>query len=157
MVNLFVTVDAGLTIGAGAGTGVGLTGIVPSVIQGLVFSKAASLGLIGPRLLDIADAYAQALVAQAALITLVSTHTPVFSGVGTITPGSIPVLGPEMGGNITIQGLSQAMIGPQWPSLATALGEGGAAGFLTATGSVAITGSGAPGTPGAGAGAGTLS
>ena len=158
----FDTIDTGLTIGSGSGTGIGITAIPPSLVASQIYSTAvAAFGQAGSRLNDICQAIASTLVSQMALATLTSTHTPVFLGSGIVTPGSIPVVGSGWGS--AIQSAS-SFAGSRWPDFSHAIGVGCAAGFDTATGMVTITGawSGAPplppgGTPGAGTGSGTLS
>lgn len=160
----FTTIDVGLTIGPGVGTGIGLIGIIPSLVQTGILGLAAAAGMVGPKIIDVADAVAQTMVSEMALATLSSTHTPVFLGSGVVVPGSVLVVGPEWSANIASQGLSKGFVGPQWPLFANALGAGQYLGIPLATGQVTISGvwSGLPplppgGTPGAGVGVGTIS
>jgi hypothetical protein len=157
----FQTTDVGLIPGVGFGTGIGIVGVPPSLVKSQIITIGLSFGLVGIKLMDVADAVAEALVAEIAFATLTSTHAPVFLGNGNITTGSILVTGPEWGGQITSQGFSQGMAGAQWPQMANAIGMGCALGFLTATGVVTITGTFTgpvpPGpVPGAGVGSGFI-
>lgn len=162
----FVTTDTGLTIGAGVGTGVGLSGFAAPDIATSIFTLAfGAFGYFGIRLQDICDAIGQSCVAQMALATLTSTHTPVFLGVGIVNPGSVGVTQSGWGSSVQSEGNDVGFIGSRWPDFASAIGAGqGIHVGADATGSVAITGvwSGLPplppgGTPGVGVGAGTIS
>lgn len=151
----FVTVDTGTVPGTGAGVGVGLSGFSP--ISSAIYAFAvASFGQAGSKLQDLCDAIGQAHNAQLALAALVSTHSPVFVGSGTVVPGSIPVVGTGWGSQV--QAAAPGFVGSQWANFAQAIGKGCAAGYPTATGTVVISGSpsGVP-VPGAGSGAGTIS
>jgi hypothetical protein len=159
----FDTIDAGLTIGAGPspGTGIGVIGIVSSIVSAKIYDTAKSaFGQAGPKLMDTCDVIASVLVTQMSLATLTSTHTPVFLGSGTVTPGSINVDGGAWGS--AIQNAAPDFQGSMWPAFANAIGVGCAEGFKTATGQVVIAGSwsGLPvpsPVPGAGSGSGNIS
>lgn len=160
----FVTQDVGLIPGVGVGVGVGITGLSASTISDEIFSNCVStFGQSGPKLKDFCDAMAQSCVAQMALATLTSTHTPVFAGSGTVVNGSIGVVPALWGSSIAGLGTAAGFVGPQWSNWANAIGKGHANGVInTGAGTVTITGSFTgvvpPGPlPGAGAGAGTIS
>lgn len=154
----FATADVGTIPGAGVGTGTGLTAIQQGTVQGTTVSTAQGTKFKGPKLVDVADAFGQALIAECSQATLSSTHAPVFAGAGNIIPGSIPVVDAEWSGNIFNQGKAKRFIGPEWMNWCKALAAGGVAGFATATGVVAIAGApaGIP-VPGAGSGVGVIS
>lgn len=155
----FVTTDVGTTPGAGKGSGTGLI-VVPGSIAPLIVTNAvAAFGGSGPDLpllaLDIETATIQTLLSA----SLTSTHTPVFTGSGIINPGSIPVSPNEIGGNIKTQGISQGLVGPDFPGLADAIGTAVATALALASGSILITPvtPGAPTVPGVGVGQGIIS
>lgn len=162
----FATVDTGLTIGPGVGSGVGLMGFVAPAIATSIFGLAVvAFGGSGTKLQDVCDAIGQSCVAQMALATLSSTHTPVFLGSGIVTPGSVAVVPAAWGSSIDSEGSGVGFVGTKWPDFASAIGTGqGTHVLASATGTVTITGvwSGLPplppgGTPGAGSGTGTIS
>lgn len=154
----FATADVGSVAGAGAGIGMGLTAVPASTVKSTVVATAKGTQFKGPRLEDAAMVFADALVLEITMATLTSAHAPVFAGVGTIVPGSIPVMVNEWAGNIFTIGRGMRFIGPQWFNWCKALATGGVQGFQTATGTVVITGSpaGIP-APGGGSGAGVIS
>jgi hypothetical protein len=154
----FNTVDVGLIPGIGVGIGVGILGIAAPLVMAQIIAAGAGLGLLGPQFPTVADAIATGLVAEAALATLSSFHTPVFLGVGTIIPGSILVVAPEWASNVQALGTASGFLGGSWPSMCQAIGIGCTAGFPTATGIVVIAGSPTfiP-VPGGGAGFGFIS
>ena len=151
----FSTVDVGTAPGAGVGMGTGIQGLSASIIKNQIYSECVSaFGQSGTRLMDFANAVSKACVEQMGKATLSSTHTPVFLGSGTITPGSIKVSASEWGSNIQSAGAG-IMNGTKWASFAKALGKGQALNILSmGTGTVTISGSPA-GTPSPGAGSGT--
>lgn len=157
----FVTADIGLIPGIGVGVGIGVIGFIEPAMVGTMIGTMASFGFIGPRLIDTCQVITQSLIAEMALATLTSAHTPVFLGAGTVVPASILVIEPEWTGNIIAQGVPKGFIGPQYFNYARAIATGLTSGFLTATGVVSITGSftgpAPPGPlPGAGAGTGVI-
>lgn len=156
----FATVDTGTVPGTGTGIGTGITGLSASSIADEIYSECVnSFGQAGSKLKDFCDAMAASCVAQMALATLTSTHTPVFAGVGTVTAGSIGVVPAGWGSAIASLGVSAGFKGTHWNNWANAIGTGQANGVKnTGTGTVTITGSpsGTP-SPGAGAGIGAIS
>jgi len=157
----FATTDVGTIPGVGTGIGVGLT-IPAAIVANTAFAAAVANGLLGAKTLDICTAFGNALAAEAAKISLASSHNPVFLGTGTLIPGSIPILDIEIANNITMLGLSYGFVGASWPMLPQALAKGAAAGFAAAIGSVTIsgafTGPVPPGPiPGVGVGSGIIS
>lgn len=155
----FTTTDVGTVPGAGTGAGVGIVGISAATISNTIYSLAVSyFGQAGARLKDTCDQIADSCVAQMALATLSSTHTPVYLGTGTIVVGSITVDPGGWSSLITSQGVSNGFKGSQWPNLAEAVGTGQAMGVLSSgTGIVTITGSGGPPVGGSGNGFGVMS
>ncbi len=160
----FTTTDTGLVPGIGTGTGVGVTGLSSAAISSAVFSLAVGFfGQAGARLQDICDSIGDICVAQMALATLTSNHTPVFSGSGVVDVGSISVVPSGWAGSVNSEGAGNGFIGSQWPNFATAIGQGQASQVIaTGTGNVTIsgtfTGSTPPGpVPGSGSGAGVIS
>lgn len=153
----FATTDAGSVSGGGVGAGVGIVGISDSLVSSSIFADSvASFGQAGSRLQDMCDAIGSALVSQMGLATLSSTHAPVFAGSGMVTPGSIPVVGPAWGS--AIEGAAPSFMGSEWGNFASAIGNGCASAFTTATGVVAIAGSPSGDVSGgAGVGSGTIS
>lgn len=160
----FATVDVGLIPGIGVGVGVGVTALSASAISAEIFSECVStFGQSGSKLKDFCDAMAASCVAQMALATLTSNHTPVFSGAGTVTVGSIGVVPAGWGSSIQGLGAAAGLVGSQWANWATAIGKGHGNGVKnTGTGTVTIagsfTGSVPPGPlPGGGSGSGIIS
>ncbi len=166
----FTTIDTGLiqtvaTPGIGAGTGTGLTAVLVNTVRDTVVSTARGFQFRGPRLIDTAQIFAEALVEELTQTTLVSTHTPVYLGAGVVVPGSIPVVMSEWKGNIQTLGTAIRFRGPKWPQWCESLATGGVTGFLTATGNVTIVGTytglfppAGPGpVPGVGVGVGVVS
>ena len=155
----FTTTDIGTVPGAGVGTGVGLTGPVDSLIAQAIFVGLVSkFGSAGDSLLDITDSVAGAFVAELALATLTSTHTPVFAGSGTIVVGSISVPASAIADMIEQSGVASGFLGDSWPDIAEVVGQEFSSGLALATGSVVIAGAptGTP-APGAGTGSGSIS
>lgn len=157
----FQTTDTGTVIGPGVGTGVGLLGVIASVVSLAIFNAAvAKFGSAGDDLLDLTDAVAQAFVAEIALATLSSTHTPVFLGSGTIVPGSIVVIAAAIVAAIQLEGIGYGFLGDNWPDFAEVVGEELANSLAIATGNLVITGAAVippPPAPGVGVGAGNMS
>ena len=155
----FVTVDVGTISGSGTGLGTGITGLSPGMIASNIFGLASSqFGQAGIHLMDFCTAIAESCVAQLALATLMSVDAPVFTGVGTITPGSITVV-PMAWGSL-VQSSAPTFVGTEWPAFANAIGQGQALEVIAAgTGTLVITPVPipAPTGPGTGAGAGTIS
>ena len=154
----FVTADTGLISGTGAGTGAGITALVSGTISSDILTKATvGFGQAGPDLSDLASQIGIICVSQMATATLTSTHSPVYSGSGTITPGTIAVVGTVWSNAIFTEGVSKGMLGPDWSTLADAIGESQSDEVSSnGSGSVTITGSGAPGIGGSGPGAGVI-
>ena len=162
----FATVDTGLIPGAGPspGTGVGVIGLIGAQASSSCFARCVqAFGQAGEFLQDFCDSLGDALVSQMALATLTSQHTPVFSGSGVITPGSIGVVGVDWGASIETEGVGLQFQGQFWGDFADAMGQGMADEVLAlGTGNVTISGSFGGSTPpgplpGAGAGTGNLS
>lgn len=151
----FSTIDTGTIPGAGIGSGTGLTGLISAT---MITTAVGMLPTTGANATPLMTAIMNAVVTHMAAASLASTHTPVFLGSGTIVPGSIPVLAPAMASNIDSQLTSAGANGSNKTILANAIAAGVAIGFLTATGSVVITGAptGIP-VPGAGTGTGVIS
>jgi hypothetical protein len=153
----FATSDVGTVPGVGVGVGVGITGVVAAGVKTACIAEGATRGLIStPQSIDTYAAYGQALVAELALASLSSTHTPVFAGTGTVVPGSIPVAAGAWGS--AIQSAGPTLAGSKWPDFAATLGAGAVDAFPTATGTVVIAGSPTSPTtsPGAGSGSGVI-
>lgn len=139
----FTTTDTGTGNGAGAGLGTGITGVVSSVIsEGIQAAFLQRFGMIGKTTIQIANAVAQALEEQLALATFTSVHSPVYVGIGVVTPGSILVNSSEWASNI--QNLAPGFLGKTWPGLCQAIATGCVQAFATATGQVVIAGAGPP-------------
>lgn len=153
----FTTTDVGLIPGTGVGVGVGISGLSSSSMKSVALSEMSSQGSnAGVLMQSIMDAVVQHLSSAA---SLASTHTPVFSGVGTVVIGSIAVTDVEMGSNIDSALAGAGANGSNRTNLANAIGKGIADNILAmGTGTVTITGSpsGIP-VPGVGAGVGVIS
>ena len=154
----FVTADAGLVEGFGAGSGTGLTGPQPSAMESIALSLMPTKGKNAEKLMN---AIMAATVTHLGSASLVSTDAPVFLGAGTIIPGSITVVESEMANNIDSQLLASGAKGKNRTILANAIAAGVARQILSAgTGTLTIAGSPLPGktpTPGSGSGSGTIS
>jgi hypothetical protein len=151
----FSTTDTGSGPSAGVGVGVGLQGVSAGALKTLLLTSATSKGLVPtPQLQDLFGAYADALVAQLALATLTSAHTPVFVGSGTIV-GGITVPAPAWAS--AIQSQAPTFVGTNWPVLCSVFGEASSQAMLTATGTVVISGPPPPTpAPAVGQGTGTI-
>jgi len=147
----FATVDTGTIPGAGTGSGTGLTGLISGT---MITTAVGVLPTTGVNATLLMTAIMNAVVTHMGSASLSSTHTPVFAGSGIITPGSIPVLAPELASNIDSQLSSAGANGSNRTILANAIAAGVAIGFVTATGTVTISGS-PSGTPSPGGGSGT--
>lgn len=137
----FTTTDTGLI--EGNGTGVGMSIFVPeSLIANTAYATLLGFGFRGTRLFEICQDFATALTQEALFHILNSTHTPfaVFNGVGVVDLGSITVIDPEWGNNITNTGFGFRFFGRRWPELAQGLARGGFTGYKQGMGTVAITG-----------------
>lgn len=152
----FSTIDTGTIPGTGVGTGVGLIIQAPLVTAAYV-GQAAGAGFVGPNVMDVGDAFGQALQITAAQATLISMHTTVFVGTGIVVPGSVGTVESEWGSNIFSQGTSLGLLGQDFQKLGNALAAGGAAAMALAIGTVVIAGAptGIP-VPGAGTGTGNI-
>jgi hypothetical protein len=153
----FSTNDVGTTPGSGTGTGTGITGLVSSL---MVSSAIAVLPSTGVNANKLFTAIMNAVVSHlASAAELNSTHSPVYTGTGTIVIGSITVSIPEMANNIKAQLLGAGAIGVNLTILCTAIATGIVTGILTGgTGSVTITGDAPPSpVPGTGTGSGIIS
>jgi len=154
----FLTIDTGSGVAPGTGTGAGLLLIPGNISSILLLASIASFGGMGEDLPGFCDDVENSVILEMSKATLSSLHPAVYLGVGSIVPGSIPVTSVEITSQILIEGLSANLLGLLFPSFASALGTGIAAGFLTAGGQVTISGSPPPvPTPGAGAGTGVIS
>lgn len=153
----FATVDVGTVPGAGVGIGTGLTNVTDSGVSSLIFTElAAAFGGGGSNLPDLCDAAGGAFAAEVALATLSSTHSPVFSGTGTIVGGVIPVA--PQGPAIEVAGIANGMLGSHWGDTANAIGDAFTTALLSASGEVTISGSSSGETSGGGGtGTGTVS
>jgi hypothetical protein len=153
----FVTIDTGSVPGNGVGVGTGLTGIISTTTATDIFALASSFGFIGTKLFDTCTAMGEAIVTEMGNASLNSIDTPVFVGIGIITPGSFTVDPTSWSSSVQSEGSSEGFIGSKWPEFATAIGTGYYQGFQTATGELTITGSptGIP-APGTGAGVGII-
>jgi hypothetical protein len=157
----FTTADVGLIPGIGVGTGTGIQGLSSAIMKSTALSLMSSRGVNADKMMQaIMDAVVTHLSSAA---TLSSTHAPVFSGSGTVVPGSIAVVAAQMSSNIDSELSAQGAVGVNKTNLATAIGTGIANNILSSgTGTVAISGSFTGPTPpgpipGAGSGAGTIS
>lgn len=153
----FATTDTGGVSGSGTGTGVGITGLSAGNISNNIFGQAsAGFGQSGTKLKDLCDAIAAACVAQLATATLTSTNSPVYSGSGMVTVGSIAVNGGAWGS--AVHSSAGGFVGSQWSGFANAIGQGQATEVVAAgTGTVTISGSGDGSGSGSGSGSGTIS
>lgn len=151
----FATIDVGTIPGAGIGSGTGLTGLISGT---MTTTAVGLLPTTGVNAMPMMNAIMNAVVSHMSAASLASTHTPVFAGSGTIVPGSIPVLAPELASNIEAQLTSAGANGSNKAILSAAIAGGVAIGFITATGTVTISGSpaGIP-VPGGGSGTGVIS
>lgn len=142
----FATIDAGGDPGAGAGTGTGITGLVPATIAAQIFADSVSaFGQAGIDLLDVSADLGTAFVAEMANATLSSVHA-IKGGSGTVVVGSISFDPTAMGAAITLEGTSNGFAGMNWPDFADVIGGAFADNVVASgTGTVAIA-------PGAGAG-----
>lgn len=122
----FNTIDTGSTPGTGAGTGVGLTGIVGAVVSAQIQTEIVSFTGLPPTpdMIKMANAIGDGLEQEVALASLISTHSPVFAGTATIAPGSIGVVGASVGSSIETQGIGSGFVGKDWPGFAKAIGNG---------------------------------
>jgi len=156
----FTTNDTGLVAGAGVGVGVGVVGFSVGNLSSLIFSKAVSyFGTQGNKLSDLCDALESTFINELSNASLDSTHSPVFSGTGTIIIGSILVDGNALSSSIESSGSGFGLLGNKWPEFAKAIGEGQAETILSeGTGTVAISGGGSsPPSGGSGTGTGVIS
>lgn len=147
----FSTIDVGTIPGTGTGSGTGLTGLISAT---MTTTAVGLLPTTGVNAIPMMNAIMNAVVTHMGSAALNSTHTPVFAGSGTVVPGSIPVLAPELASNIEAQLTSAGANGSNKAILSAAIAGGVAIGFVTATGSVSISGS-PSGTPSPGGGSGT--
>ncbi len=156
----FDTIDTGLTPGTGVGTGDGISGFTAPDVADAIFAAAVGFfGQAGPKLQDICDAVGQTCEAQMALAMLSSSHGPVFSGSGEITPGSVMIVPAGWGSSIEGEGSGVGFEGIKWPQFAEALGKQAGPILASGTGTVTISGSivgPPPPVPGAGSGSGTI-
>jgi hypothetical protein len=153
----FATADVGGVAGAGVGIGIGVILQAP-FIQTQIFTLGLGAGFLGEKWNDECNVIANATAMEMAQATLMSTHTPVFAGIGNVVAGSIGVVANEWSGNIQSQGGAMGFQGPNFPQFCKVVGTGTVAGFAIATGQVTIAGSPAgPPAAGAGVGVGTIS
>lgn len=141
----FNTVDTGLiqtvaTPGLGAGLGTAITLVQIATVRDTVVQTARGFGFKGPRLVDTAMLFADALVTEIANATLTSTHSPVYLGSGVVVPGSYTVQYAEWHTKIHDYGRAIRFRGPKWPQWCMALAQGAITGFQSASGNVVITG-----------------
>ena len=153
----FTTTDTGSVSGTGAGSGTGIVGLTSSNMVSTALGVMISQGVNASNLMTaIMNAVVSHLSSSA---TLTSTHTPVFSGSGTVDIGSIPVVITEMKSNIESQLTSVGANGVNKSNLSLAIATGIVTEILAAgTGTVTISGSpsGTP-SPGSGSGSGVIS
>jgi hypothetical protein len=151
----FTTSDSGSTSGSGTGAGIGLTGMNSSIMTSLAIATLPTTGVnASPLMQSIMNAVVSHLGSNA---TLTSSHSPVYSGSGTIIIGSIPITITEMSGNIDSQLSLAGAAGSNRTVLSTAIATGIVTQILTsATGIVTISGSGS-GSSGSGSGTGVIS
>ncbi len=149
----FATSDTGTIPGTGVGSGTGISGLSSSSMSSLAVATLISTGVNAHKLMDaIMNATVSHLGSAA---TLTSSHTPVYLGTGTIVVGSIPVLIPEMAGNIQTQLSGAGATGANLANLCLAIATGVCTGIISSgTGTVTIVGS-PTGTPSPGSGSGT--
>lgn len=157
----FTTQDTGLVPGIGAGIGTGITGLSSSAMKSTALAAMSSRGENADKMMQaIMDGVVSHLSGSAILI---SNNTPVFLGSGTVNVGSILVVAPEMGGNISSQLSAVGANGENKTNLAMAIAAGVCSNILSSgTGTVTITGtftgSVPPGpVPGSGSGVGVIS
>lgn len=135
----FSTVDVGSVPSVGVGTGVGITGISPSSMSGLLVASAISTwGQATPKFFELADAIANTVVTQMASVNLSSTHALVFAGAGNIIQGGVSVDASK----ITISILLLApFIGQEWFNTCDMIGKAVASSIISSgVGTVVITG-----------------
>lgn len=134
----FTTEDLGVSPGTSQGLGVGVKGVVASDVELFILASIQSkLGTIGTSTPIIAKAVADAFVNQLSVATLSSTQPLLNSGTAIITIGTLLPPASKIGASITSLGSSFA--GLSWPALASAIGEGLAYGFKSATGNLTLT------------------
>lgn len=142
----FDTIDTGTGTGTGVGTGVGLVGIVGAVvaaqIQTAIISSSGSPPT--PDMINMTNAIGDALQQEVALATLITSHSPMYVGVATITPGSIGVTGSDVGDSIKNTGILASFIGSDWPDIAKAIGTGIGDSFALANATITVVGAGPP-------------
>ena len=127
------------------GNGIGLTGVAPSFVSGLIITNSTlAFGGSGYALPLLAVAVENAMIVEILKASLKGTSS------GAIVPGTISVSGAEWGQNIFQAGLSRNFQGKDWPTFANIIGQSCATGFSTVTG--VLSGGGDPG-----AGKGTIS
>lgn len=146
-----VSVDAG-TLGAGVGTGVGVTIPPPVLIAALTASFAANgiLGIMSPPMINgLALGFATAL--QQGVVSTVSAGVGLGAGVSTLLPN------PGASAAAWIAGFAAAgLVGPNIPQMANAIAQGFDTAAPSAVGAVVIAGP--PNiVPGAGVGTGLIS
>lgn len=142
----FTTTDTGVVAGTGSGTGTGLT-----ITGGIVETEILSLGYTGPEFQSLASAVASWAVDVGGDVEMDSTHSPVFQGSGGIV--SVLILASDIESAILSM---SGFTGSDWPGLVNAISSGLAQAYSVGVGSVVITGTGAPGSPGQGTGSGVL-
>ena len=150
---VFTTLDSGNISGSGTGIGTGIVSINSTPMTSVALAAFPTTGINASYLIQsIMNAVVTHLGSSAVLI---SSHSPVYSGTGTIIIGSIPVSISEMAGNIDSQLGSAGAAGSNRTVLSNAIASGIVTEILSAaTGTVIITGS-PSGTPSAGSGSGS--
>lgn len=149
----FGTSDIGVVAGTGVGIGVGIVVAGPAIASA-IYGYASGYGWSGPNLMNLCTAVGNACSIALLSALLSSTHSPIFSGTGTVISVSIGVIGGTWGGAIQS---AFPFTGPQWANMCQAIGKGCADVIhASAVAIVSITGVGAPGTPGVGSGIGAI-
>jgi hypothetical protein len=144
----FETMDGpGSGSAAGAGVGVGLVGIVGALVSTQIQSELVLITGLPPTpdMISMCDAIGDSLEMEVALATLITQHTPMWSGVAQIKVGSIGVVSPSVGSSI--KSAAPTFIGKDWPDFANAYGTGIGDSFALATSNPITVAGSPPGTP----------
>ena len=145
-----ISTDVG-TLGAGTGTGFGLT-LLPAVIYPAVLSMLSAGLIIGPHAPNLADGISNGVSTSLAGAAINTINSSV--GVGT---GVISIVPDSTGGVVfSASFLSAGLVGPYSPSMGLAIGIAMDQVISSATGFVVIAGPTSP-YPSSGVGVGELS
>jgi len=143
----FDTTDGpGTAANPGTGAGVGLTLVVGAIVSLQIQQEIVILTGLPPQpdMISMADAIGDSFETETGLALLASSHSPMFAGPAIITPGSIAVVGADIGDSI--ESAAPTFVGNDWPDFAGAFGNALADSLLLASGNITVTGV-PPGTP----------